>query len=97
MTVISPNAALLARHRQIKLSVIGRKSGRTISAVSAVLLPLANLFRDPRSGLADIVVLGLLLELSRFPHYPPGAVFEGFGPFAFLPGLLTVQSVCSLP
>ena len=58
----------LCRYRQIKISVIGRKSGRTISAVSAVLLLLANLFRDPRSGLADIVVLDLLLELSRFPH-----------------------------
>ena len=59
------------------------------SAVSPVLLPLANLFCDPRSGLADIVPLGLLLESSRFPHYLPGAVFEGFGPFAFLAGLLT--------
>jgi hypothetical protein len=58
----------LARYRQIKLSVIGRKSGQTISAVSALLLPLAILFRDPRSGLGDIVVLGLLLELSRFLH-----------------------------
>ena len=73
----------------MKISVIGRKSRQTISAVSAVLLPLAILFRDPRSGLADIVLLGLLLELSRFPHYLPGAVFEGFGPFAFLAGLLT--------
>ncbi len=58
----------LAHYRQIKLSVIGRKSGQTISAVSAVLLPLAILFRDSRSGLVDIVVLGLLLELSRFRH-----------------------------
>jgi len=72
-----------------KLSVIGRKFGRTISEVSAVLLPLAIWFCDPRSGLGDIVVLGLLLELSRFPHYLPGAVFEGFGPFAFLAVLLT--------
>src|ERR1019366_6142113 len=74
-------------------------SGRAVSAVSTILLPVANFFRDPSSGLADIVVLGLLLELSRFPHYLPGAVFEGFGPFAFLPGLLTCSqfALCHEP
>jgi hypothetical protein len=34
---------------------------------SADLLLLNNLFRDPRMVLADIIVLSLVLELSRFP------------------------------
>jgi hypothetical protein len=48
--------------------VIGRKRGRTISiAASTDLFLLNNLFRDPRTGLGDVIVLSLVLELSRFP------------------------------
>ena len=32
------------------------------------LLSLNSLFRDSRSGLADILMLRLLPELSRLPH-----------------------------
>jgi len=41
---------------------VGAFSG---AAVSTALLPLNILFRDARSGLADILTLGLLLVLSR--------------------------------
>lgn len=60
--------ARLVRCRQIKVSVIGRKAGRAVFAVSTDLHPLTNLFRDPRNGSADILVLGFLLELSRRLH-----------------------------
>jgi len=49
-----------------------------------------TLLRDPRSGSADVLAISLLLELSRFPHQLPGAVFKGLGPFAFLAGFLTL-------
>jgi len=44
-------------------------------------------------------VPNLLLELSRFPHDLPGAVFEGFGPFAFLAGLFACSqsALCHEP
>jgi hypothetical protein len=51
------------------------------------LLPLTNLFRDPRSGLAEVLMLGFLLELSRFPHELPGArIVRGSSPSASMTG-----------
>ena len=57
--------------------------------VNPELLLLDTLLCDPPNGWADVFVLSLMLELSRFPHSLPGAVFEGFGPFALLARLLT--------
>ena len=57
---------------------------------TALLLRLRHLLRDSRSRPADVLVLSLLLELSRFLHELPGAVFQGLGPFLFLAEFLTL-------
>jgi hypothetical protein len=51
-------------------------SERSVAACTHYYL-LNNLFRDPCGGLADILVLSLLMDLSRCLHYCR-AVFEGF-------------------
>ena len=77
--------AQLAEHRTVAPTVAG---SIPVSHPNSSLLLRNILFRNPRSGLADVLMLSLLLELSRFLHELPGAVCEGFGPFAFLAGLL---------